>query len=87
MSLTALHFLLQTRWERDWGAAGDVKFTVVWSLITTIGVRLLASVLFAVVFDMGVIGIALAMSLDWCVRAVVFYIRFQSGKWKKYQLI
>ncbi len=68
-------------------AAGDVKFTVVWSLITTIGVRLLSSILFAIVFDMGVIGIAFAMSLDWCVRAVVFYIRFRSGKWKNYQLI
>lgn len=68
-------------------AAGDVKFTVVWSIVTTIGVRLLASVLLAIVFDMGVIGIALAMSFDWCVRAVAFYIRFRGGKWKKYQLI
>ena len=68
-------------------AAGDVKFTVVWSTVTTIGVRLLASVLLAIVFDMGVIGIALAMSFDWCVRAVAFYIRFRGGKWKKYQLI
>lgn len=68
-------------------AAGDVKFTVVWSLVTTIGVRLLASVLFAIAFGLGVIGIALAMSLDWCVRAVVFYIRFHCGNWKNYHLI
>lgn len=68
-------------------AAGDIKFTVVWSVVTTIGVRLLASVLLAIVFGMGVIGIALAMSFDWCVRAVAFYIRFRGGKWKKYQLI
>ncbi len=68
-------------------AAGDVKFTVVWSVITTFGVRLLASVGLAIVFGMGVIGIALAMSFDWCVRAVAFYIRFRGGKWKKYQLI
>ena len=68
-------------------AAGDVKFTVVWSLVTTIGVRLLASVVLAVLFCMGVIGIALAMSLDWCVRAVAFYVRFKGGKWKNYQLI
>ncbi len=68
-------------------AAGDVKFTAVWSLVTTIGVRLLASALLAILFNMGVIGIALAMSLDWCVRAVVFYIRFKSGKWKNHQLI
>ena len=68
-------------------AAGDVKFTVLWSLITTIGVRLLSSVLFAIVFDMGVIGFAFGMSLDWCVRAVVFYIRFRGGKWKSCRLI
>ena len=68
-------------------AAGDVKFTMLWSIITTIGVRLLFSILFAVTFNMGVIGIALAMSLDWCIRAAVFYIRFRSGKWRQYQLI
>ena len=49
--------------------------------------QLLTILVLAIVFDMGVIGIALAMSLDWCVRAVVFYIRFRGGKWKDYQLI
>ena len=68
-------------------AAGDVKFTMVWSMVTTIGVRLLFSILFAVRLGMGVIGIAAAMCLDWCLRAVVFFIRFRSGKWKQYQLI
>lgn len=68
-------------------AAGDVKFTMVWSIITTIGVRLLFSVLFAIVLQMGVTGIAIAMCMDWCIRAVVFYIRFRDGKWKQYQLI
>lgn len=68
-------------------AAGDVKFTMIWSLITTIGVRLLFSALFAIVLRMGVIGIAAAMCLDWCIRAVVFYIRFRGGKWKQYRLI
>lgn len=68
-------------------AAGDVKFTMVWSMVTTIGVRLLFSILFAVRLGMGVIGIAAAMCLDWCLRAVVFYIRFRGGKWKQYQLI
>lgn len=68
-------------------AAGDVRFTMAWSIVTTIGVRLVFSVLFAVVFRMGVIGIALAMCLDWCTRAVIFYARFKSGKWKQYRLI
>ena len=68
-------------------AAGDVKFTMVWSMVTTISVRLLFSILFAVLLEMGVTGIAAAMCLDWCIRAVVFYIRFRSGKWKEFQLI
>lgn len=68
-------------------AAGDVRFTMAWSIVATIGVRLVFSVLFAAVFRMGVIGIALAMCLDWCTRAVIFYIRFKSGKWKQYQVI
>lgn len=63
-------------------AAGDVRFTMVISLATTIGVRLIFSLLFAIVMDMGVIGIAWAMCLDWCSRAVIFYIRFRKGKWK-----
>lgn len=42
---------------------------------------------FAVTWQIAANGIALAMSLDWCVRAVVFYIRFRGGKWKNYQLI
>ena len=68
-------------------AAGDVKFTMVWSMVTTIGVRLLFSLLFAMALDLGVIGVAVAMCLDWCIRAVIFYIRFRSGSWKKYRLI
>lgn len=68
-------------------AAGDVKFTMVWSIVTTIGERLLFSVLFAVVLDMGVTGIAAAMCLDWCIRAAVFLFRLKEGKWKRFQLI
>lgn len=68
-------------------AAGDVKFTMIVSLATTIGARLVFSVLFGIVLDMGVIGIAWAMCLDWCIRAVIFYIRFKTGKWKQFKLI
>lgn len=68
-------------------AAGDVKFTMVVSLATTIGARLLFSLLFAIVLNMGVIGIAWAMCLDWCSRAVIFYIRYRRGKWKQFRLI
>ncbi len=68
-------------------AAGDVKFTTIVSVAATVGARLLFSLLFGIVLDMGVLGIAAAMCLDWCVRAVVFHIRFKRGKWKQFQLI
>lgn len=68
-------------------AAGDVKYTVVVSLFTTIGVRLLLSLLFGIVLQMGVIGIALAMCMDWLVRAILFWIRFKKGRWKTFQVV
>lgn len=68
-------------------AAGDVKFTTIVSLITTIGVRLIFSVLFGITLNMGVIGIALAMCLDWTVRGIIFLWRFKQGKWKNFQVI
>ena len=67
-------------------AAGDVKFTTAISITTTVGVRLIFSMLFAILLGWGVIGIALAMCMDWCSRAVVFIMRFRGGKWKKFQL-
>ena len=68
-------------------ATGDVKFTTAISLLTTIGVRLVFSVLFAIVLNMGVMGIALAMCLDWSTRGVIFWCRFKKGRWKQYKVV
>ena len=68
-------------------AAGDAMFTMGISLFTTMGVRLILSILLGIVLDLGVIGIALAMCLDWTVRGVIFWIRFRQGKWKTYRVI
>ncbi|MDO4341044.1 MAG: MATE family efflux transporter [Eubacteriales bacterium] len=68
-------------------AAGDVKFTMYVSVISTIAVRLLLSWLFGVVLQMGVIGIAIAMVSDWIIRAIIFFWRQKSGKWKTFQVI
>ena len=68
-------------------AAGDAMFTMGISLFTTIGVRLILSILLGIVLDLGVIGIALAMCLDWTVRGVIFWFRFRQGKWKTYRVI
>lgn len=68
-------------------AAGDVKFTMYVSIASTILGRLLLSYLLGITLDMGVIGIAIAMVCDWCIRAAVFLWRQRSGKWKTFQVI
>ena len=68
-------------------AAGDVKFTMYVSVISTIAVRLLLSWLLGVILQMGVIGIAIAMVSDWIIRAIIFFWRQKSGKWKTFQVI
>ena len=68
-------------------AAGDVKFTMIVTVISTIGIRLLLSVLFGIVLDMGGIGIAFAMCADWLFKAVLFANRFSRGKWKQFKVI
>lgn len=68
-------------------AAGDVKFTMYVSVISTIAVRLILSYLLGIMLQMGVIGIAIAMVCDWLIRAVIFFWRQKSGKWKKFQVI
>ncbi len=68
-------------------AAGDVKFTMYVSVISTIAVRLLLSWFLGIVLQMGVIGIAIAMVCDWIIRAVIFFWRQKSGKWKTFRVI
>lgn len=68
-------------------AAGDVRFTTAVSLFTTIGVRLVFSVFFGITLNMGVMGIAWAMCLDWSIRGIIFILRQKSGKWKAFQVI
>lgn len=68
-------------------AAGDVKFTMYVSIASTVAVRLFLSYLLGIVFDMGVIGIAVAMVCDWIIRAVIFILRQKSGRWKLFEVI
>lgn len=68
-------------------AAGDVRFTTLVSLFTTLGVRLVFSVIFGITLNMGVMGIAWAMCLDWTIRGAIFILRQRSGKWKMFRVI
>ncbi|MFR3834445.1 MAG: hypothetical protein ACLTYP_04315 [Eubacterium sp.] len=51
------------------------------------GVRLVFSILLAIVLNLEVIGIAYAMCLDWITRGIIFWIRFRGGKWKQFKVI
>ena len=68
-------------------ATGDVAFTTVVSLFTTIGIRLIFSVVFGIWMNLGVMGIACAMCLDWTIRGVIFWLRLKAGKWKTCKVI
>ncbi len=68
-------------------AAGDVKFTMIVSIASTIGGRLLLSYIFAVLMNMGVIGIAFAMCADWCIRGIIFHFRYRGKKWLDFKVI
>ena len=64
-------------------AAGDVKFTMIVSIVLTIAARLLFSALFGLWLNWGVIG----MSMDLVFRGGIFLWRYRSQKWTKFQLI
>lgn len=68
-------------------AAGDVRFTMWVSVVSTICGRLVLSYLLGVVFQMGGLGIAIAMVCDWVIRAIIFIWRQKSGKWKAFEVI
>ena len=68
-------------------AAGDVKFTMWASLFATVVCRAILSFVLGLWLNMGVIGIALAMGLDWCIKATLDIFRWKSGKWTDHKVI
>ncbi|MBT9779658.1 MATE family efflux transporter [Clostridium sp. MCC353] len=69
-------------------AAGDVRFAMVTSIVSMWVFRLGGAYLFAEVLGFGAVGVWMAMAmLDWGLRAVIFCIRYHSGKWKMKKVI
>jgi putative MATE family efflux protein len=68
-------------------AAGDIRFTMAVSVTLTVAARLFFSALFGIVLNMGVIGIALGMSIDIVIRGIIFIARYRSRKWTSFRLI
>ncbi len=68
-------------------AAGDVKFAMYSAIFCTVVLRTALSFVLALWLHMGVIGIALAMGIDWTVKAVLDVVRYQGGKWRSFRII
>lgn len=62
-------------------AAGDVKFSMIVSVSTMWGCRVALCIFLVKEFHLGLTAVWVGIFADWIVRAVVFSVRFVSGKW------
>ncbi len=63
-------------------AANDVKFTMYISIFSMFMFRILFSYILAKGYNLGAIGVWLAMLMDWTFRVICFVLRFLRGKWE-----
>lgn len=68
-------------------AANDARFTMTISCLSMALFRIAFGYLLAQQFGVGVIGVWVAMQIDWTFRIVCFVWRFLSGVWQQKQLI
>ena len=68
-------------------AANDAKFTMIISALSMLIFRLGFSYLLGQYFKLGLLGVWIAMFIDWIVRCICFIWRYCSGKWMNRQLI
>lgn len=68
-------------------AAGDAKFTMWVSVLSMWIFRIAASYFFAYTLDMKLMGVWVAMFVDWVARAACFVWRYRSGKWLQKKVI
>ena len=62
--------------------AGDARYSTVLSILSMWLVRVLCGYIFGQILGMGVVGVWLAMFLDWVARAILAVFRFRSKKWQ-----
>lgn len=63
-------------------AAGDVRFTMYTGILSMLIFRLGSAVLFGILLNLGIIGVWIAMGMDWLARSVAFSVRYAGGKWR-----
>lgn len=68
-------------------AANDARFTMLVSIFSMWIFRYFLSFLLARDLGLGLVGVWLAMTVDWVVRSILFIYRYRSGKWKYKKLV
>ena len=68
-------------------SAGDVKFSMITSCCTMWLCRVSLCIYLCRVWGFGPIAVWIGMFCDWTLRAIIFSIRFHSGKWLNHHVI
>lgn len=68
-------------------AAGDASYTMFVGIGSMLILRLGAAFVFGIALDMGIIGIWIAMGMDWLARSTAFLWRYKGGKWREIKMI
>ena len=68
-------------------AAGDVKFSMITSIITMWGCRVALCIFLVKAFGMGPMAVWYGMFADWTLRSIIFISRYLSGAWLKKEVI
>lgn len=67
--------------------AGDVSFTMKVSIVSMWVCRIGGSYLLAAGLGLGLLGVWLAIFLDWLARAALFALRFWRGRWREQRVL
>lgn len=67
-------------------AAGDVVWTMIIAIVSMWTFRIITAYIFSYAFHLGLIGIWIAMTIDWTFRAVCYTLRYRGSKWETIML-
>ena len=68
-------------------AAGDARYTMTVSIVSMLALRLAASYVLVYGFGLSLLGIWIAMFMDWAARGACFLLRFHGKKWLQKRVI
>lgn len=68
-------------------ASNDAKFTMIVSAASMLIFRLCFSYILGQYLNLGLLGVWIAMFIDWIVRCIFFVWRYKSGKWMNRKLV